>query len=91
MSQVLSNDLYQPEPTVRTMAQAQTLSKARMQARQQQAGGIFGRCLGTPELRPGRFLTISGVSSAVNGTYYIHTVRHTLDVNGFTTDFEGED
>lgn len=91
MAQVLSNDLYQPEPTVRTMAQAQTLSKARMQARQHQAGGISGRCLGTPELRPGRFLEFSGLSSAVNGSYYIHTIRHTLDVTGFTTDFEGED
>ena len=91
MSQALSNDLYQPEPAVYTMAQAQYLAKARMQERQHQAGGISGRCLGTPELRPGRFLDISGLSSAVNGTYYIHTVRHTLDVNGFKTDFEGEE
>lgn len=91
MGKALSNDLYQPEPTVHTMAQAQYLSKARMQARQHQAGGISGRCLGLPELRPGRFCTVSGLSSAVNGTYYIHTVRHTLDINGFTTDFEGED
>lgn len=91
MGQVLSNDFYQPEPTVHTMAQAQYLAKARMQERQHQSGGVSGRCLGTPELRPGRFLTLSGLSSAVNGTYYIHTVRHTLDAAGFTTDFDGEE
>lgn len=91
IGQVLSNDLYQPEPTVHTMAQAQYLSKARMQERQRQTTGISGQCLGTPELRPGRFLTVSGLSRAVNGTYYIHTVRHTLDVTGFSTDFEGEE
>lgn len=91
MCTALSNDLHQPEPTIRTMAQAQYLAKARMETRQHQAGGVIGRCLGTPELRPGRFLNASGLSEAVNGTYYVHTVRHILDVNGYETYFEAEE
>lgn len=86
----LTNDLHQPEPAVRTMAQAQYLAKARMEQRQHQASGVTGTCLGVPELRPGRFIEVSGLSSAVNGTYYVHTVRHTLDAKGYETDWEAE-
>lgn len=90
MPAALSLDLCQVGPTVRTMAQAQYLAKARMQEIQRRAGGVTGRCLGLPELRPGRFIGVSGLSQAVNGTYYIHTVRHTLDAGGCETYFEGE-
>lgn len=91
ISAALTNDLHQPEPTVRTMAQAQYLAKARMDQLQHQAGGIAGGCLGAPELRPGRFIQISGLSDVVNGSYYVHTVRHTLDADGYKTEWEAED
>ncbi len=91
MSCVLSGDLHQPEAFVRTMAQAQYLSKARMEWRQRQAGGLSGRSVGLPELRPGRFLELTDLSGPLNGTYYVHTVRHVLDETGFETWFEAEE
>lgn len=91
MSGVLSGDLRQPEPFVRTMAQAQYLSKARMERRQRQSGGLTGHGVGLPELRPGRFIEVSNLSKPLNGTYYVHTVRHILDETGFETWFEAED
>lgn len=91
VSNLLSLPLWQPEPGVTTMAQAKYLAKARMQERQRQSGAINGRCVGLPELLPGRFLAISQASPQVNGAYYIHTVRHILDGTGFETQFEGED
>lgn len=91
MGSALSGALEQAEEAVRTMAQAQYLARARMEARQRQAGDVEGRCLGVPELRPGRFLSVSGLSRAVNGAYYVHTVRHTLDERGYETYFEGEE
>lgn len=91
MSGALTGDLCQPEPLVRTMAQAQYLSKARMERLQRRAGGLSGRCVGLPELRPGRFIQVSDLSEPVNGTYYVHTVRHVLDETGFQTWFEAED
>lgn len=91
ISAAITNDWHQPEPTVRTMAQARYLAKARMERIQHQAGGIAGGCLGVPELRPGRFIKISGLSEISNGTYYVHTVRHTLDADGYKTDWEAED
>lgn len=90
MGDFLSGDLLQPEPTVRTMAQATYLAKARMEDRQHRAGGVSGSCLGLPEVRPGRFIQFQGLSQAVNGSYYVHTVRHMLDLNGYETFFEAE-
>lgn len=91
MSVALTGDFHQPEPSVRTMAQAQYLSQARMERRQRRAGGLSGHCVGLPELRPGRFVEVSDLSEPVNGTYYVHTVRHVLDEAGFQTWFEAED
>lgn len=91
MRGVLSGDFLQPEPFVRTMAQAQYLSKARMDWRQHQSGGLAGHGVGLPELRPGRFVEVSGLSKPVDGAYYVHTVRHVLDETGFETWFEAED
>lgn len=91
MSGVLTGDFHRPEARVRTMAQAQYLSQARMERRQRQAGGLEGQCVGLPELRPGRFIQVSGLSEPVNGTYYVRTVRHVLDETGFQTWLEAED
>ncbi len=91
MGGVLSGDIQQPEAFVRTMAQAQYLSQARMEERQRQAGGLTGRSVGLPELRPGRFIEVTNLSKPLNGTYYVRTVRHILDETGFETWFEAED
>lgn len=91
MGGVLTGELHQPEALVRTMAQAQYLARARMERHQRMAGGMSGQCVGLPELRPGRFIQASELSEPVNGTYYVHTVRHVLDETGFQTWFEAED
>ncbi len=91
MGNVLSGFLHTPERAVRTMAQAQYLSENRMAAIRRRGGGLMGQGVGVPELRPGRFLAVSGLSEAVNGTYYVHTVRHCLDESGFETSFEAEE
>ncbi len=82
---------HMPEPAVSTMAQAQYLSKARMEAVKGHSGGVRGRSLGVPQLRPGRFVKLGGLWDGSDGTYYIHTVRHVLDEDGFETTFEGEE
>lgn len=91
MGSALSGDLYQPELFVRTMAQATYLAKARIDERQRKAGGLTGRSVGLPDIRPGRFVEVSGLSEPVNGSYYITFVQHTLNESGFETYFEAED
>lgn len=91
MANALDSDLHQPVSGMRTMAQAQYLAKARMEERERGSGALLGQGTGLPELRPGRFVKVSGLSEPLNGSYYVHTVRHTLDETGFETSFEAED
>lgn len=91
MGSVLTGFVHTPESAVQTMAQAQYLSQARMEAIQRRGGGVSGRGVGIPELRPGRFVKLSGLSGAVNGSWYVRTVRHSLDAGGFETSFEAEE
>lgn len=49
-----------------------------------------GTCIGLPEIVPGRFLKISGVDSLINKKFYITDVTHTINYNGFLTNFTTE-
>ena len=90
ISDALKQDIHQAEPAVRTMAQANFLAQARVQARQRQASMLIGQGAGLPELRPGRLVKVSGLTNQVNGSYYIVNVTHTIDETGFGTYFEAE-
>ncbi len=46
-----------------------------------------GTCIGMPEIIPGRFIKISDVDSLINKKYYITDVTHTINYNGFLTNF----
>ncbi len=46
-----------------------------------------GTVIGLPEIVPGRYIKISGVDSADEGTFYIREVRHSFGGDGFTTSF----
>lgn len=87
----LALDLFEAEPAVRTMAQAQYLAKERMKERQRHSSMLLGQCTGIPELRPGCFIQVTDLSEQVNGTYYLQTVTHTIDETGFETSFEAEE
>lgn len=87
----LALDLFEADPTVRTMAQAQYLAKERMKERQRRSSMLLGQCTGIPELRPGRFVQVTGLNEQVNGSYYLQTVTHTIDETGFETSFEAEE
>jgi phage protein D len=48
-----------------------------------------GRCIGLPELIPGRYITLEGMDSATNGDYFIEKVRHVFSSEeGYFTEFE---
>ena len=48
-----------------------------------------GRMLGAPTLRPGHVLTVGGFTGRFAGDYWITSVVHLFDRDGFTTEFEG--
>jgi phage protein D/phage baseplate assembly protein gpV len=47
-----------------------------------------GMCVGIPDLRAGSFVAIQGVGKRFSGTYRVRKVTHTIDDNGFRTEFE---
>lgn len=47
------------------------------------------RCIGLPELAPGRTIRLDGLAPDLNKTYYLISVRHFFDEDGFFTDLEG--
>lgn len=38
--------------------------------------------VGLPELLPGRFIDLKGFGTGVDNTYYIHSIKHTMDSDG---------
>lgn len=47
-----------------------------------------GSCIGTPELRADRVISVRGVGKRFSGAYRLRRVTHTLDGGGYRTDFE---
>jgi phage protein D len=68
--------------------QAQARAKTLLQAARGSFGRLDCKCVGIPELVPGRSVTIDGVSPDADKEYYILGVRHTMDERGFFTNLE---
>jgi phage protein D/phage baseplate assembly protein gpV len=47
-----------------------------------------GSCIGLPALRAGRFITVKGVGKQFSGSYRLRRVRHTINDNGYLTEFD---
>lgn len=47
-----------------------------------------GRCIGIPELIPGRYIKLSGLDRETNGNYFVTSVTHTFSSDGYFTEFE---
>lgn len=68
--------------------EAAARAKILMQAAQNRFGRIECRCVGLPELLPGRSVSITGISKEADRDCYILNVRHTMDERGFFTTVE---
>lgn len=47
-----------------------------------------GRTRGQPKLMPGRTIKLKGLGPRFNGNYYVTAATHTLDEEGYATDFK---
>jgi len=47
-----------------------------------------GRCIGIPEITPGRYIKLAGLDKETNGSYFITAVTHTFSGEGYFTEFE---
>lgn len=44
-------------------------------------------CLGLPEIRAGRYIKLEGLGQRLNQPYYIQSATHTIDEQGYRTEF----
>lgn len=49
-----------------------------------------GKCIGLPQIIPGRYIKIKKADSNIDGKYYVIQVKHTIGGQGFTTEFKTE-
>ena len=63
-------------------------AKVLMNGIQQQFGEVHCRCIGLPELAPGRWVRLNGLTGRMPSSVYITQVRHVFSENGFFTTFD---
>lgn len=72
---------------VRTEEECTRLAQCRLNARAMSLVQGVGRCVGLPELIPGRYISIKGVDAQTEGSYYISSVNHRFSREGYYTEF----
>jgi hypothetical protein len=58
---------------------------------QQLLEGLYegtGSCIGIPALRAGSYIQVAGVGTRFGGVYRLRKVTHTIDDNGYVTEFD---
>lgn len=73
---------------VRTQQECKTMAQNRLNAIAMGLVSGKGRCIGVPELIPGRYIKIVGGDPESNGTYFVTRVRHLFEAEGYQTEFE---
>lgn len=69
---------------------AETRVKSLMEQMSYRLGSIEAKCVGIPELVPGKFVKIEGMGTPVDNTFYITRVTHDLDTDaGYGCSIEG--
>ena len=76
------------DPRTASARDAADRAKVLMGGIQQQFGVLSCRCIGLPELVPGRWINIKGLVPEADTGFYITDVRHVYSQNGFTTTFD---
>ncbi len=76
------------DPRTASAKDATDRAKVLMRGIENQFGVLNCTCIGLPEIVPGRWISIKGLSPQITGKFYIVQVRHVLSESGFTTTFE---
>ena len=78
------------DPTVASDSEAKTRADAELDNLSWRFGTFLIKTIGIPEIIPGRFIKIDGLSSDVNKKVYIVKVIHTINSDGFKTNLEAK-
>jgi len=81
-------DKTERDYSINTSRRARDKATTQMSGAQNEFRSLSGSCIGIPELGPGRNIRIEGVSPEGDRVFYLTSVSHSLDNNGFTTNWE---
>lgn len=73
------------EPGVKDANEAKTRAQTRIDAMADNFGEFQCECIGIPELAPGRFIKVTKLAGVADKKYYVQSVKHVLNINGYTT------
>ena len=78
---------YLSDPACESKAQADNRAKGMARLAVQRAQKAVLKCIGLPEIIPGRFVKVERVDATVNKKYYVKQVVHHFEPDeGFTTE-----
>lgn len=73
---------------VKDSKECKRLAQSKLDSLAQSYVSCEGKCIGLPELIPGRYVEIDGLNQRTNGKYFIRQVKHTYDSRvGYFTSF----
>lgn len=71
-----------------TQRQADDRARAILEARAKELVKASGTCIGLPDLRAGRRISIDKLGARFNGQYFVTATTHTMNDSGYITKFE---
>lgn len=75
-----------PNMSDKTKAEKRAKREADKEKEKSQQGS--GKCIGLPQIVPGRYITVKKMDPSIDGSYYVTKVDHSIGSDGFTTSFE---
>lgn len=79
------------DPTISSQSDADARVESLLEQMSYRLGSLEGDCVGIPDLVPGRFITLSGLGSPVDNSFYLTTVVHEFrDETGYQTHITGK-
>jgi phage protein D len=81
-------DRYESNKVLDTADEGKDLAKSKLNNVSMDLITGSGQSLGIPEIKAGRYIKLDGLGKKLSQPYYISSVTHTMDENGYTTLFQ---
>jgi phage protein D len=85
-----TNTMLMPDQRLSSPAEAATLPRAELERRALEYVTGRGACIGNPQLRSRTVIKLQGLGKRFSGSYYVTSTTHTIDANGYRTEFEAK-
>ena len=85
-----TNSVLLDEQRLSSQAEAAAVARANLEQRAIEYVTASGSCIGKPELTSRTVVELIGLGKRFSGRYYVTSTTHTIDANGYRTEFEAK-